>query len=153
MATSTRRQPVAQGGLFSTPKASFSKETQELLKGERDWVTSNQMDLFKCSNETEWQYLLLSFCTPMYHCIVMMQESKLTNFQQRRLKESMMSKFTFWRHTSFSGYLILDSLFRWGVPASTVSAHLQQARQWPFSGQPASQEEERTTEPQAGSPE
>lgn len=47
MATSTRRQPVAQGGLFSTPKASFSKETQELLKGERaewlvaKWVSSN----------------------------------------------------------------------------------------------------------------
>ncbi len=42
MATSTRRQPVAQGGLFSTPKASFSKETQELLKGER--TASSQMD-------------------------------------------------------------------------------------------------------------
>ncbi|CAI8047357.1 UPF0193 protein EVG1 [Geodia barretti] len=54
MATSTRRQPVAQGGgLFSTPKPSFSKETQDLLK-------------------------------------LMMQESKLTNFQQRKLRESMM---------------------------------------------------------------
>ena len=33
MCAAVRRQPVAQGGLFSTPKASFSKETQELLKG------------------------------------------------------------------------------------------------------------------------
>ena len=83
----------------------------------------------------------------------MMQESKLTNFQQRKLKESMMSKLTCWRHTSFSGCLILDSLLRWGVPASTVSAHLQQARQWPSSGQPACQEEERATEPQPWAPE
>ena len=28
-----KRQPVAQGGMFSTPKANFSRETQELLKG------------------------------------------------------------------------------------------------------------------------
>ncbi|KAL5473859.1 hypothetical protein EMCRGX_G028422 [Ephydatia muelleri] len=48
----TRRQPVAEGGLFSTPKATFSNETHQLLR-------------------------------------VMMQESKLTNFQQRHLTEKL----------------------------------------------------------------
>ncbi|MCG8624181.1 MAG: UPF0193 protein EVG1 [Proteobacteria bacterium] len=33
MASPANRQPVAQGGMFSTPKANFSRETQELLKG------------------------------------------------------------------------------------------------------------------------
>ena len=28
-----RKQPVANGGMFSTPKVTFSKETQDLLKG------------------------------------------------------------------------------------------------------------------------
>lgn len=30
---SVKRQPVAIGGLLSTPKVTFSKGTQELLKG------------------------------------------------------------------------------------------------------------------------
>lgn len=54
MSSAANRHPVAQGGLFTTQKAGFSKETQELLK-------------------------------------VMMQESKLTNFQQRQLKQQMQS--------------------------------------------------------------
>jgi len=67
MATSTRRQPVAQGGLFSTPKASFSKETQELLKGER--TASSQMDHGMPSNIAMIQNRnasLFPFCTAMY---------------------------------------------------------------------------------------
>lgn len=72
---SNRRQPVAEGGMFSTPKANFSRETQELLKG---------------------KLLHAVYCLEVQaHTIsptVMMQESKLTNFQQRQLSQSLQSK-------------------------------------------------------------
>lgn len=73
MATpANRRQTVAQGGMFSTPKANFSRETQELLKGKVCMVTGNHIKMFAT--------------------IVMMQESKLTNFQQRQLNQTLKSK-------------------------------------------------------------
>ena len=64
---------VAQGGIMSLPKVSYSKETQEMLKRK-----------------------LLAFFYYLY-CIdprtVMMAESKLTNFQQRKLQQTLKGDF------------------------------------------------------------
>ena len=68
----SRRQPVAEGGLFSTPKATFSNETHQLLRG---------------NNACE----VVSELCESFYCAVMMQESKLTNFQQRHLTEKLKS--------------------------------------------------------------
>jgi hypothetical protein len=57
-------------GMFNLPKATFSKQTQDLLKG-----------TMPC-------YL---FDVNMLHA-VMMEESKLTNFQQRQLKSTLKSE-------------------------------------------------------------
>ena len=65
-----RKQPVANGGMFSTPKVTFSKETQHLLKGE---VCNYYHVVIYINN------------------IVMMEESKLTNFQQRQISQTMKS--------------------------------------------------------------
>lgn len=70
-----RRQPVAQGGLFSSPKANFSRETQELLKG-----NYHSSSLEACKLDA------------LLHAAVMMQESKLTSFQQRQLNQTLHSK-------------------------------------------------------------
>ena len=99
MATSTRTQPVVQGGLFSTPKASFSKETQVLLKGIAVHMLLEGSARYHYANGVVIHY----YTTVVYSCFmplalllpsmrtVMMQESKLTNFQQRRLSEKMTS--------------------------------------------------------------
>lgn len=60
---------VAPGGVMSLPKVSYSKETQEMLK--REFITVVSASL---------SFIVL---------IVMMAESKLTNFQQRKLQETL----------------------------------------------------------------
>ena len=46
--SSRKELPVAQGGLFSTPKVAFSKETQELLKGMMPFVRRERKQQLFC---------------------------------------------------------------------------------------------------------
>ena len=70
-------RPVASGGMFSTQKASFSKETEQLLKGYNySRLCDGGGDQSKLST----------------HSPVMMKEAQLTNFQQRQLKDRMKSE-------------------------------------------------------------
>ena len=97
MSASLRKQPLAQGsgGLFSTQKVSFSAETQKLLKGQfpvfctqRLAVNEERLISVLMTNNSSKKVSLLCSCS-----IVMMEESKLTNFQQRQLREKMQSEF------------------------------------------------------------
>lgn len=78
MCAAVRRQPVARGGMFSPQRATFSKETQELLKGEPASQSLHEG--------------LSHYHMPLPLHAVMMEESKLTSFQQRQLREKMKSK-------------------------------------------------------------
>ena len=113
MSASLRRQPVAQGsgGLFSTQKVSFSAETQKLLKGQSQYSVHSPTVCQRLQSMNCLPVLMNAFFMPMtnkssntnreeFHpqlcpcSVVMMEESKLTNFQQRQLREKMQSKFS-----------------------------------------------------------
>ena len=116
MSASLKRQPVAQGsgGLFSTQKVSFSAETQKLLKGQSQYFVhsptvcqrlQSMNELFTCTYERLFLSMPMTnkssntnreeFHSQLCPCsVVMMEESKLTNFQQRQLREKMQSKFS-----------------------------------------------------------
>lgn len=47
----TRRQPVAEGGLFTTPKATFSNETHQLLKGNNLCDVVSELWSFYCTSD------------------------------------------------------------------------------------------------------
>jgi hypothetical protein len=66
------------GGLWNNAKPVISTETQNLLKGKQNDFTTFIISLN--NNET------------LFKSIVMMKESKLTNFQQRTLNSSARSK-------------------------------------------------------------
>ena len=110
MSASLRKQPLAQGsgGLFSTQKVSFSAETQKLLKGQSPVFCTHSLS--KISSKwmnvsflyfwlTRVEFHLLCSCS-----VVMMEESKLTNFQQRQLREKMQSKFSLETHRNLWAY-------------------------------------------------
>ena len=61
---------VAPSGVMSLPRASYSKETQEMLK---------------CKFIQLWNIAIVNSIV----LTVMMAESKLTNFQQRKLQETL----------------------------------------------------------------
>ncbi len=75
MATANR--PVAKGGMFDSPKVALSKETRDLLKG----ISFILLTLGTDSLESVLMKMPFFFCFT-----VMMEESKLTNFQQRQLR-------------------------------------------------------------------
>ena len=98
MSASLRKQPLAQGsgGLFSTQKVSFSAETQKLLKGQFPVFCTQRLavneerliSVLMTNNSSKKSFSSLCSCS-----VVMMEESKLTNFQQRQLREKMQSEF------------------------------------------------------------
>jgi hypothetical protein len=79
--SSRPRQPVAKGGLWSPSSQPVSKETQDLLKG----ITYTAY-LIRYKGFVLWYHLISCQISPN---IVMMRESKLTNFQQRQLSERL----------------------------------------------------------------
>lgn len=103
MSASLRKQPLAQGsgGLFSTQKVSFSAETQKLLKGQSPVFCTTSISKISCKwmNASLWPTRVVKKVSSLCSCsVVMMEESKLTNFQQRQLREKMQSKFSLETH-------------------------------------------------------
>ena len=80
--SSRPRQPVAKGGLWSPSSQPVSKETQDLLKG-----ISYTAYLIRYKVFVLWYHLIS--CQISLINVVMMRESKLTNFQQRQLSERL----------------------------------------------------------------
>ena len=69
-----RRRVAEGGGSFSTTRVTYSKETQDLLKS-------------NCNN-----YPICYYCIAVHHS-AMMQESRLTSLQQRKINDQIKSKY------------------------------------------------------------
>ena len=85
------RRPVARGGMFSTPKVTFSKDTEQLLKGQIACVI-DQHDQLVIMHQHSAVHSSKTVTYLWYILAAMMKESHLTNFQQRKLAEKLKSE-------------------------------------------------------------